>query len=551
MYRAIRRPATSTVPKNGAERSSLAWPGRNRALPARVAHRSSACGAFGIPIHSQRSLFCRFGLTVKGVILSLSLCYIIPAWASVESEIYRTSALIAISERNFSLALAQLEQAVADDPNDISARYYRGIVLSRLGRFPAAVTDLETVQATGEPLPRLHFELGYAYYRQQDFAKAQTALERSVQENPSHAAGNYYLGLVYYKQAAFARALEPLAAAARLDPSYAASAAYLKGDALKRIGRLDEARKVLVEAGDQYPDSSYADGFSRLVQGIRLQRKQQKRFSLEVRAGTTTDSNVGLFPDELTTTVPEEDENDQRLEVSLSARYRVLMQSPTTATLGYQFFYSRHEDLGEFDVRSHVVSADLRHAIGTVSLGLSYQFLKAFLDNKEYSEIHAVIPNLTIQHGRTRASLIKLQWSDNSYDFDTQAGRSGNTSAVQYRHYWLGGNQRHRYLGTRAVYDNTNDRVFRYSGFGLETGLQRSLLPDWTVKVDLSYEKRFYREANPDREDEHYEAVLRLIRKIDEHFELEIALRGIVNSSDAEAFDYSRGLGSFLFRWRL
>ena len=96
--------------------------------------------------------------------------------------------------------------------------------------------------------------LGYSYAeRNLKLDEARTLIERAL----SIAPNDYYivdsLGWVLYRQGDLAGALAQLerAYAARPDPEVAAHL----GEVLSALGRVDEARRVLREAQQKFPDS--------------------------------------------------------------------------------------------------------------------------------------------------------------------------------------------------------------------------------------------------------------------------------------------------------
>jgi len=55
----------------------------------------------------------------------------------------------------YTQALPLFDQAVAADPNDAYARYYRGVTHGRLEQWPAAVTDLRAAAAAKPDLEQV------------------------------------------------------------------------------------------------------------------------------------------------------------------------------------------------------------------------------------------------------------------------------------------------------------------------------------------------------------------------------------------------------------
>ncbi len=141
--------------------------------------------------------------------------------------------------------------------------------------YDDAVKELELAAKANSKLPFVHFNLGIAYYKKQDLARAKeeflkdAALEPDVAYNydqlglvnallgnnqeaesnlrkalrldPSLASARYQLAQIYQREGKFPQALAEIDAALKLDPDNS-SVHYLRGQLLQRLGRTEEAR---------------------------------------------------------------------------------------------------------------------------------------------------------------------------------------------------------------------------------------------------------------------------------------------------------------------
>lgn len=188
-------------------------------------------------------------------------------------------------------ALASIGRGIAIDPGDGRGYYYRGIVLARAGRFEGAVPDLERA-ATLLPQPRdAHVELAvlfarrgrdaeslatirkllhrhptewHAYYDaglaafetgQTDAARA--IFDEAARNHPDEVAFHSNLGLARYRLGDFAGAAASYSSALSLDrdsPERHTNLAW----ALLGAGRLDEAKRIAVEALRRWPNDTPA-----------------------------------------------------------------------------------------------------------------------------------------------------------------------------------------------------------------------------------------------------------------------------------------------------
>lgn len=484
--------------------------------------------------------------------LSLSIyAFPNPAEASTASELLRTKAVFSLSDRDFPSALENLDAAVEADSDDATSRYYRGIALSRLGRYAQAAEDLDAARKSGEESDGLVYELGYAYYRQELFTQAAEAFELSMAAHPEHAPSAYYLGLVHYRLKNYSECLPPLGRAADLDEEFGASSSYLSADALIKLNRGDEAEDNLKSALARWPESVYAGSMAALLDGIKASRQKQKRLDLELSAGVNYDNNVGLFPDDQPLADGIDSEKDLRLQLAMDSRFHLLKKSPNSFSLGYRLFQSLHRDLDKYDVRNHTLSADFKRSSKFIQWGAAYQFTDSVLDNSDYMRVHAVAPNLALNHGGARASLLKLQWRDNNYLSEDQTDKNGNSRSINYRHYWFGRDQTNRnfYAGLAADWESAQDSEFDQTSRGFEVGGQRAF-GQWLFKGTLSYRRKDYPDAESKRSDHHTEIGVYAVRPLGRRIEVESAFIHIQNPSSEKDFDYDRSILSMTLRWR-
>lgn len=473
------------------------------------------------------------------------------AQASSTSEMYRTEAMFLLSDENYAGAIGKLDQAVKADTSDVHAHYYRGIALSRSGRYADAATDLLLAQQAGAPYPDLPFELGYSQYRQNQLADAQASLTKAVKVQPGNAGGHYYLALVQYKQKNYAECLDPFATAADLNTSFGASSAYMRAEALTHLNRYDEAEKLLVAGLQAYPDSIYTGPMKELNAKLSKARDQDRWLTMSLGLGLTYDNNVGLFADDSPLPVDIDSGEDYRFSLNGSAGVKLEPAKGLKLTAGYNVFQSQHQQLNQYDVVSHGPYVGIRKDINSsIGLSLNYQFRAAQLDDQDYTDTHVLLPSVAWRHGKDRFSSIRAQWRDTSYQQLGQDGRDGRYKEIAYSHYWLTGKGDNYYLGMKLGMDDTKDNAYDYSSAGLEAGLQRSYAP-WKIKARFSFEDKQYNDAVPDREDRHFETGVNAIYPLGKQFELDIGLLHIRHPSSYSSYDYTRTLVTTAVRWRL
>src|SRR3989442_9170026 len=112
---------------------------------------------------------------------------------TTEADVHVARAIIAIDERRYDAALAELKRALEIEPDHVEALYYTGVVYAAQRRPDLAFPFLEKARAKAPADPAVGFQLALAYFAQQQYHRAQPLLESGFKTNPSLDRLRYYL----------------------------------------------------------------------------------------------------------------------------------------------------------------------------------------------------------------------------------------------------------------------------------------------------------------------------------------------------------------------
>lgn len=163
----------------------------------------------------------------------------------------------AVNEGRWEDALVHLDEALAQNPKDPHAYFYRGLAHGGLGNLNAAIRDLNSARKFGPVDSALLSNLGTCYLRKGQLAAALKQYKQALNLNPRDARALLNVGIVYARQSE--------TAPPRSKPRLAARALESLDKALLHDSRLPEAyhhRGLLLAAQDRLPealeDISYA-----------------------------------------------------------------------------------------------------------------------------------------------------------------------------------------------------------------------------------------------------------------------------------------------------
>lgn len=168
---------------------------------------------------------------------------------------YSNRAAIFIKNGEFEKANADLNKAIAIRPHYVSARFNRGLVLNKIGKYNEAISDFNFVMQNN---PRdkisVYMERGIANINCKYFKEAYEDFTAALKYDPTILLANYYRGLALYSSGMFQETVTELSYLIRRDPQNG-KAYYIRALSLFKLQKFSEATQ----------DISFAKKFGCLV----------------------------------------------------------------------------------------------------------------------------------------------------------------------------------------------------------------------------------------------------------------------------------------------
>jgi Flp pilus assembly protein TadD len=108
---------------------------------------------------------------------------------------------LAIAQKQWPSALAQLDARLKTNPRDVQAKFKRATVLARLNRDDEAITAFTELTQAYPELPEPYNNLAALYAKKGRYDEARVALETATKANPSYALAYENLGDLYLRLA--------------------------------------------------------------------------------------------------------------------------------------------------------------------------------------------------------------------------------------------------------------------------------------------------------------------------------------------------------------
>lgn len=492
-----------------------------------------------------------------------------PAAANVRSQALYARGLIPFDRGQWEQAYTLFDRAVAADPNDAVALYYRGLTLARLKQSAAAIRDIEHALQLNPALPHAALDLGIAYFDDGQYAPAKTWLERAYQQGVERFTAAFFLGLTYYRTGDDTAAQKYLGEA-EADPDLRPSAQYYAGLALYRQGKTDAARAEMQQVMREQPQSEIGKAAQRAV-GEKPQPAggpavPQKPWLVYGELGFQYDTNVVLAPSDAGVKVSEgiTKQADGRAVIGLGGTYQLLRGDKGSLNAEYDFYQSIHFNLTQFDLQGHRLRFDALSPPGKWSYGLSAMYDFYALDYQSFFQEGLGTPWISLNESDTAAT--QAYYTLRARDFFREPyrpARNGINNAVGIRQYFNLGtlgpgdwllNFGYQFDAETTLNNGLDARDFQNIGNQGDIDLHVPLY--WLMHLQVAYLFRLEDYQYPNsrsgqgvgqpfgyrRHDNENQFAIALQRSLTENVSAEIDYFGVINNSNISDFEYDRGI---------
>lgn len=470
----------------------------------------------------DRSLNRRRAFLAAVLVLDLSLANagllaggVTPAAAQQsEADVFVAQAILAYDARKYDEALALLKEALAQDPKNVEALYYSGLVLMAQQETEQAVEALEKARALAPRDLSVLFLLGVGYFALERYDQAEGPLTQVFNERPQTEGIGYYVGLIRYRKKDYQGALKAFRAETSKNPNIQQLVRFYSGLTLAILGLPEQAVTEVDAALRLQTGSALTGPAERIRDSLVAAKEAERRLRAEVRVGFLYDSNVRVLPQ------PSHDPTAESLRYQDTAtpgeiyaarlEYAWLRTGPWESTVAYSFFQTVNnrdgDALSAFNVQNHLVSGALtyRAAVGAMpyQVGTQYSWDYISLGGDDFLQRQTVTLFGTLVENQSNLTtlLARFQYKDFNaipqqfFDED----RDAQNWMVGFTHVFRFAQDRHYIrVGYQFDYENADGRNYTYVGNRVLTGGQYTLPWGSTrLKYDFDLHQRGYLHAN-------------------------------------------------------
>jgi tetratricopeptide (TPR) repeat protein len=460
----------------------------------------------------------RRALLALALVVDLSVCNgwllpggVAPAVAQQsEADVFVAQAILAYDARRYDEALGLLKEALAQDPKNVEALYYTGLVLMAQQRTEEAVEALEKARALAPRDPSILFLLGVAHFALERYDQAEGPLTEVLNERPQTEGIGYYVGLIRYRKKDYQGALKAFRAETSKNPNIQQLVRFYSGLTLAILGLPEQAVAEVDAALRLQTGSALTGPAERIRDTLAAAREAERRFHADVRVGFLYDSNVTVLPQ------PSHDPTAESLRhkktaspgelAALRLEYAWLRTGPWESTVTYSFFQTYNNRLPSFNVQNHLVAGTLsyRAAIGAMpfQVGAQYSWDYLSLGADDFLQRHtATLFGTLVENQGNLTTLVARFQNKDFYATPGQLAdedRDARNWMVGFTHVFRFAQDKHYVrVGYQFDHESTDGRNYAYAGNRFLAGGQYTLPWGSTrLKYDFDLHQRHYRHAN-------------------------------------------------------
>lgn len=451
--------------------------------------------------------------------------------------------------QQYSEALALFEQAVAVDPQDPYARYYRAVTYLQLQRLPEAITDLRTVLAARPDITQAQLEMGVALVQAEQFGEAISYLERAQQVLPAQTArAAFFLGVAHLRLGQYDAARGDFERAAS-DPELRPSARYYEGVLDYIAQRWPQAQASFEYVIATRPGTEIGGEAHHFLD--RMGARQTTPYHLYGTAGLEYDSNVVIAPLDEAAKLRQgvSKQSDGRVILGAGGAGVLWRNNWAQLSLGYDFFQSLQFDLHDFNLQDHRPSVQFAGKQGPFRFGLFARYDFYLLGNQRFLQQGTGVPFVSYDEGDVGRTELFLRLRRRDFLRQPYSGvlDSWNYAPGLRQVFNLGTPQRTISIGYRFDRDDTlfaGGDAFAYDGHEIDVGLSWAIGDPYSLDFAYAFRYEDYAPASGGRVDRVHLPIAAFRWNINDRWGMTLAYLGTWNDSNRVDFDYERHIAS-------
>jgi tetratricopeptide (TPR) repeat protein len=472
--------------------------------------------------------------------------------ASEESKRLYSLGLVQFHAGRMQEARSLFDRAVAADPSDMYARYYRGVTRARLNDDRGAIEDLRAV-AESHAVKQAPLELGVVLVQAGEYEQAIPWLEEAQKVPTLDARASLFLGIAQLRVGRTAAARQSLQRAEEKDTTLRLSARYYRGIAAFQDGKWSDAERDFEYVAAYDPETEMGREAASFLQKIRS--GQYANWEVYGIFGLQYDSNVILGPSNGTLNdlaleaLNISNQADGRGVITVGGVYIPWRTETAELSVGYEFYQSLQFQLTDFNLQDHRPAVQGVISAGIFQFGLLGRYDYYFVsDEQSFLQEATGVPWVAINEGDNARTEVFFRFRYRDFKKLAYQLRDADNYETGFRQFYTFGLPE-RYVALGFRYDNESPTqsagdVFAYNGYEGGVGGGWSFPLGITADLEYSYRYEDYAAQSNGRKDNENLVLFALSKPINEYLAVTAGYFGDFNNSNQATFEYTRNVGS-------
>ena len=491
-----------------------------------------------------------FDRKILSVLLVAGLLSATLAVADAQSSLDK--GIIQYQRENYDEALGFLKAAREEEPQSTRVAYYLGLTYKKMQDYLQAKFFL-TQAVEGTPkIQEALLELIEVCYQLDDIESAKRWIAVAEDQGLRPGQTSFIKGLVLMKNGETEEAVRSFRDAKDLEPSLKQNADFQIGLAHLKDKSFDDAEKSFQEVIQLDPNTDIARYADEYKKALDRRREGGKPFNLSVGLFEEYDDNVILKPGDESSIGAVGNQEDWREVVTFGAELSRKFNGVFGASVRYDFYGAKQNDLHAFDVNSHTVGVAPSVYFGEHAFSVPVQYNRTWVDDDDFLSTVTVNPLVNLKLAENQLGQLGVKFQDKNY-LQTPVFDAENRDAFR----WAPGagwfyffNENKSFVNFRYEFDaeNTKGTNWDYEGHRLSAALQIPFCEKWKATAagdaywqDFDHVNTFF---NVKRSDDNTTGSVMLSYAIAPWVEWQLRYTYVDHRSDISIYQYTRNIVS-------
>jgi tetratricopeptide (TPR) repeat protein len=448
--------------------------------------------------------------------------------------------------KDYKKALAELQQAIRENPKDFQSHYYLGLTYGKLDQHHQAERSLKKAIELNPNLTSAYLSLGINQYKIKSYDSALKTFDQALQANPKDGTAYFFQGLSHQGKGDYRKAIPAFQKSRDLSENFRQLSLFNIGLSYFKLDDNENADKYFQQTIDEDPNADISQTSRKFKKTIADRNKKEKRWSLEASVGFEYDDNVTSGQQDLVT-----GGEDHAIIYELEGEFKLFKYQNFEAEISYDFFQRLfQEELFAFDYQSHSPGISFVGRFGKVTTNLSYRYSRSWLGEVDFLQLHILTPSVGISWSPRIYTHLSYMFMDKEFQQASNDARDGTNHSIAISQFlFFMKNKAYFMASYRWGDEDTFGSQFVHEAHTINLGVKLPGPFKTKLRLNYKYVMKDYENITPSigdlREDDKRYYRAELTREFLDHLRLTAKYEYIDSDSNLRSIIYTENIFYF------